>query len=158
MVALKGLWSAAVDKESEWSPVIRGAPRAPVGPVLSWSVIWTRGMWTWTVRCVVGSHAGGRKWGIRRDLDGLERWNCVDLMKFNKVKDKILPLGWHNSRLGDEWSSLEEKKLGMLVDGKLNRSDSISDEGRLTDVIYLDFITICCGSPPVSFTTSERWI
>lgn len=83
-----------------------------------------------------------KRWGIQRDLHGLERWDCVDLMKFNKVKDKILPLGWHNSRLGDEWSSLEEKKLGVLVDGKLNRSDSISDEGRLIDVIYLDFITI----------------
>lgn len=69
-----------------------------------------------TVRCWVGSHTGGKGWGIQRELDGLERWDRVNLMKFNKAKDEILPLGWgdpqHNSRLGDEWTSPEQKDLG----------------------------------------------
>lgn len=67
----------------------------------------------------------------------------MNLMKFSKTEDEILSLGWsdlqHNSRLRDEWSSPEEKDLGVLVDEKLNRSDFISDERKLTNVIYLDF-------------------
>jgi len=63
-----------------------------------------------------------------RDLDRLDKWACVNLMKFNKARCKVQHMGQGNTknkcRLGGEWieSSPTKKDLGVLASEKLNKT------------------------------------
>ncbi|KAJ7414292.1 hypothetical protein WISP_84873 [Willisornis vidua] len=66
--------------------------------------------------CDVADTLEGRD-AIQRDLDNPERWTCANLMKFNKVKDKILHVGQGNTNPESQLCpGLHQKKPDQQVE------------------------------------------
>ncbi|KAJ7408298.1 hypothetical protein BTVI_60144 [Pitangus sulphuratus] len=129
---------------SDWRPVTNGALQGFVlGPVLFSIFINYLGA---GLEGILSKFADDTKQGgavdslkgrkaLQRDTDKIEDWAITNHRNFNNGKCQILHLGWGNPgclyRLGNAGKKCSERDLGVLVDGKLNKSQQCpgSQEG-----------------------------
>ena len=80
---------------------------------------------------------------IQRDLDRLQGWAHINLMKFNMTKRKVPHLDWgnpkHKYRLSREWlkGSPQEKDLEVSAEERLNMSQQCGPAAQKTNSILL---------------------
>ncbi|KAJ7397461.1 rna-directed dna polymerase from mobile element jockey-like [Pitangus sulphuratus] len=133
---------------ARWSSVTGGIVQTSVlGPVVFHIFITDSGSKCTLIKsadgaklCGVASTLDGKD-AIQRDLDRLERWACVKLIKFNQAVCKVLHLGQgnprHQSSLGDERikSSPAEKDLGLLLDERLDMTQQCAFETQKANCV-----------------------
>jgi len=101
---------------SKWMPVTSGVPQGSLLALVLFK-IFMNDIIDSEIECTLSKFADNTKlsgaadtpegWdAIHRDLDKLEKWACVNLMRFHKAKSKVLHLcrgnPWYQYRQGDE--------------------------------------------------------